>query len=322
MKIGVLDYKGLISKGFSDSGQTEELLIMDKIKEMGYDAKLYSVDECQMFFDGKKYSIFERNKPIELCDVLIPRLQLSSRIDLEVSIIKQFQLMKVPVINGYLPVTVAKNKLRTQQVLSTKGIAVPKTVIVRKFEYLDKAIESVGGYPVILKAPFGSYGCGVVIVESRRSLLSALDMFMKTMQSTVLMIQEYVAESEGSDYRVFVVGGKVVASMKRQAKEGDFRSNLHLGGEAFKVDLTPKEIALAIKATKALGLQVSGVDILRTKNGPVIMEVNCNPGFKGLQEITGIDVAGHIVEFAVKFARHRKRHHSLKKVAVSKSINS
>lgn len=306
MKIGVLNFRGLVTGTFSESFQTEELIIFEKIKEMGYEAKMYAVDQCQMFFDGKKYHIYERNKPVELCDVLVPRLQLSSRIDLEVSIIKQFQLLKVPVVNGYLPTTIAKNKLRTQQVLTTKGIPVPKTVVVRKFEYLDNAIESVGGYPVVLKAPFGSYGCGVVIVESRRSLLSALDMFMRTMSSTVLMIQEYVSEAEGSDYRIFVVDGKIVASMKRQAKEGDFRSNLHLGGQASVVDLTKKEISVAIKATKAIGLQVAGVDILRSKNGPIVMEVNCNPGFTGLQDVTGIDVAKHIVEFAVKYAKAKK----------------
>lgn len=304
-QIGILDYSDIsrMYGGGSVTTMREVRAIRQEIKELGHTPVVYKVPRCQMYFHGKNYDILYNNKKIKGCDVLIPRAAVTSRLELEVAIIKQFQMMNIPVINNHNSITIAKNKLRTLQVLCNKKIPIPNTIIVRKFEYIDEAIKLVGGYPVILKTPFGSYGSGVVIVESRRSLYSALDIIWMSMKTNIILIQEYVAEAEGTDYRVFVIGDKIVASMKRTAKTGDFRSNLHLGGEASTVVLTPEEKSIAIKSTKALGLQMSGVDILRTNNGPVIMEVNANPGFSGLSAITGINVAKHIVEFAIKVAQ-------------------
>jgi ribosomal protein S6--L-glutamate ligase len=307
IKIGILDYSGiLMGFGLKREPFSEIQILKDKIEDMGHKMVSYGVEQCQLFFHGRKFEVLQQNKPIELCDVLIPRLDLVARTDLEVSLIKQFQLMNIPVVNRYMPTLNAKNKLRTMQILSKKGIPVPKTIVVRKFEYLDAAIEAVGGYPVILKSPFGSFGVGVIILESRRSLYSALDFIVNNVKSNMLMIQEYVAEADGSDFRAFVVGDRVVAAMRRTAKKGDFRSNLHLGGEASKVVLTKQEQSLAVKAMKALGLQVAGVDLLRSKKGPMVMEVNSNPGFVGLTNVTGIDVAKEIVKYAVQFAREQK----------------
>lgn len=295
--IGILDYS---DESAAKSRYKSEIMLLKKaIKALGHIPKLFSSYECQLFFADKEAKILQKNKVIQHCDVLIPRFYPVRNLDLEVSLLKQFQLAGVPVINGYLATLNAKNKLRTIQILTRHGIPGPKTVVVRKFEYLDSAIKTVGGYPVVLKSPSGSLGIGVVIVESRRSLYSALDMLLKSMSASVLIIQEYVAESNGTDYRAFVVGDKVVASMKRTSQNGDFRSNLHLGGMAEKITLTDKEKRMAIRAAKVIGLQMAGVDILRSKNGPVIMEVNANPGLTGIMKIADTNVPEAIVRYAL-----------------------
>lgn len=312
LKIGVLDFEkigktstqsGLNGK---DKGGNPTKIFQDAIKACGHIPVVYKAEKCEMFFNKRKASILYNNKIIKGCDILIPRLDFSSNIDLEISIIKQFQLMGIPVLNGYLPIARSKNKLRTLQILTSAKIPVPKTIIVRKLEYIDESVRRLGGYPVVVKAPFGSYGREVAILESRRSLTSVLDVLWKQNRTSIILIQEYVAEAEGSDFRVFVVGDKVIASMKRTAMKGDFRSNLQLGGTGSVTQVTELEQKLAIRATKAVGLDICGVDILRTKNGPVIMEMNANPGVKGITEVTGIDVAKEIVKFAQNHVLNKK----------------
>lgn len=317
LQIGILDYSDLsrMSGGLSPTTIKEMQALREEIKKAGHVPVVYKVPKCQMYFHGRKAEILYNNKKIKGCDVLIPRVAVTNRVDLEVSLVKQFQMMNIPVINDYLSISRAKNKLRTLQILCNKNLPVPRTIVVRKFEFIDEAIKQVGGYPVILKAPFGSYGAGVVIVESRRSLYSALDVIWLSMKTNIILIQEYVAEAYGSDYRIFVVGDKVVAAMKRTAKTGDFRSNLHLGGEANKVTLTKEEKRIAIKSTQAMGLQMAGVDILRSNHGPVIMEVNGNPGFFGLANITGINVAKHVIDFAIEYAQKARMKNEAKKLA-------
>lgn len=311
MKIGILDFSKVLEGYGYKAGQKKEVgMLMDAIERSGHEGLVINPNEYQMYFHGKKFEVFERNEPFEGCDVIIPRVGLIYGLDLEVSILKQFELIGVPVVNKYMSILNAKNKLRSMQILSQKGIPVVKTVMVRKFDYLDAAIEVIGGYPVILKAPFGTFGSGVVIVESRRSLHSALGMLLDSVKSNVLMIQEYVLEAKGIDYRAFVVGNEVVTSMKRTARKGEFRSNLKLGGKASAAELTEKEKKLAVKAVQALNLEVGGVDILRTEKGSLVMEVNANPGFRGLTKVTGVDVAQKMIDFAVSYA---KKHTKSKK---------
>lgn len=305
MKVGILDFSGLVRAYKTTSKEIR--LLKKEITVQGHKPIVYKVEKTLIVFDGRTAEIQMKNKKIVECDILIPRFSLSNNIDLEVSIVKQFELMGIPVLNGYMSLLRAKNKLRTLQILTRKGLPVPTTIVVRKIKFIDDAIKKVGGYPVILKSPFGSYGAGVVIVESRRSLYSALDIILDSLRSNIILIQEYVAESAASDYRAFVLGGKVIASMMRQAKQGDFRSNVHLGGEAFKVKLTKEEKSMSVKATKALGLKMGGVDLLRTKNGPVVMEVNGNPGFTALMEVSGVDVPKEIVKYALSLAKKKKK---------------
>lgn len=302
LRIGVLDFEDIGKIHYKPQKYRSKSVITHSIKALGYTPVVYKVPRCQFFFGNRSAEILYDNKKIKGCDVLIPRVDLSINVDLEVSIIKQFQLMGIPVINKYLPVSRAKNKLRTLQFLTRHKIPVPRTVVVRKIEYMDEAIKLVGGYPVILKTPFGSFGKGVAILESRRSLFSALDILWKSSDTSLILIQEFIGEANYSDYRAFVVGDRVVAAMQRTAKAGDFRSNLHLGGEAKPVSLTEQEERIAVKATKALGLEICGVDILRSKNGPVIIELNANPGIMGIMQSTGIDVASEMIKHAAEVA--------------------
>lgn len=323
LQIGILDFSYISqlrsARTASISTPREIKLLKKAVEDLGHVAKIYKVEKCQLFFDNRKPLILYKNKPIKGCDVLIPRVSVSGDIDLEISIVKQFKMLGIPVVNDYLPTARAKNKLRTLQILTHRGIPVPRTLIVRKLEFLDEGIETVGGYPVIIKSPFGSYGVGVAIVESRRSLYSSLDMVWKTTASSIILIQEYVAEAEGVDFRAYVIGDRVVASMQRKATKGDFRSNLHYGGEAVKVKLTAEEQHLAVRATQALGLDVGGVDLLRTKNGPVVMEVNANPGFEGLMKVTGVDIPQDMVKYAVSLY---KKHQELLKRKKSEAKNN
>ncbi len=304
MLIGLVDFSGiLLNFGISKKPGGERDILFEKIKELGHEPKIYRAEECQIFFDGKTTQMLEVLQKVQLPDVLIPRVDLANRLDLELPLLKQFDLLNVPMVNCYSSILAAKNKLRTMQLLSNAGIDVPNTAVVRKFEYIDQAVEAMGGYPIILKAPFGSYGCGVLIIESSRSLYSSLDFIYENTALNLFLIQEYIAESKGADFRAFVIGDKVVASMQRQAREGEFRSNLQLGGESISVELTEEEKDIAVRSTKALDLQIAGVDIIRSKRGPLVMEVNSNAGFKGLTETTQVDIAEEIVKFAVQFAK-------------------
>jgi ribosomal protein S6--L-glutamate ligase len=317
LRIGILDFanvgpdfEGAIPRAvsvFSGKMYNPNRRIQDAIKKAGHKTVIYKVEKCQLFFDFRKAEILYENKKVKGCDVLIPRIDFCSGIDLEISIIKQFQLMGIPVINKYMPISRAKNKLRTLQILTKSKIPVPKTIVIRRFEYLDEAVKKVGGYPVIIKSPFGTEGREVVIIESRRSLYSSLDILWRQSSSGIILIQEYVGEAAGSDYRAFVVGDKVVAAMKRTAPSGDFRSNLSLGGAGTKIKITEQEESLAVRATKVLGLDYCGVDILRTVNGPVIMEMNANPGLEGITTVTGIDVAGEVIKYAVGVALKKSK---------------
>lgn len=312
LRIGILDFanvnkfaavKARSAAGLSSVKPVNSVRrLHEAAKALGHSPVIYKAENCQLFFDTRSSEIRYNNKKIKGCDVLITRLDFCDGIDLEISAIKQFQLMGMPVVNKYLPIARAKNKLRTLQMLTKARIPVPNTIVVRRFEYLDEAIKKIGGYPVIVKSPFGTEGREVAIIESRRSMYSALDILWGQSGSGIILIQEYVAEADGSDFRAFVVGDKVVAAMKRTAPSGDFRSNLSLGGFAVNAKLTPQEESLAIRATKVLGLDVCGVDILRTKNGPAVMEMNSNPGFEGITNITSVDVAAEIVRYAATIA--------------------
>jgi len=304
MKIGLLQFKE--SKNLRSKKLPKDIkMLKEAVISLGHIPKVIRVDRCQLYYERQKPVILYGGKPFPKVDVIIPRFNALTDVTLKATIVHQLDLLGYPIIQKYTSLVRAKNKLRTLQLLTSKKIPVPKTMVVSRFEYLDTAIEKVGGEPVILKTPFGSLGKGVAIVETKRALHSAFDMLLSSPDFNSLMIQEYVKESEGKDIRVFIVDGKIVAKMERDAEGRDFRSNMALGGSGKVVKLSKQERDIARNAAKALKLKVAGVDLLRSNHGPVVMEVNCNPGLEGITETTGIDVAKKIVEYAVKFAESK-----------------
>lgn len=303
MNIGILSYTSKKQKLNSRRRTLAERYLIEAIKNRGHNPVFLRSDKCELSYANGKMLAMYAGARFPKLDVIIPRPSISINVDLKLTLNKHLLLMGIPIVNGYMPVLRAKNKIRTLQILSHEGIKVPKTVVLERLEYIDQAVKRVGGYPVVLKTPAGSFGRGVVIVESKRSMLSALDMILTQDHWSTLLIQEYVAEADGKDVRVFVVNDKVVASMERTAAEGDFRSNLHAGGRGLVAKLSIRERKIALDAARVLKLDVAGVDLLRTKRGPVVMEVNANPGLEGITEVTGIDVAGAIVDFAIQKAQ-------------------
>lgn len=299
MNIGILSYSGLFAYRSLRSRKLppNEKLLLEAAKRKGHTAKVFRADLCELFYSKGRFQVLYAGKKFPQVDILIPRANVLRNVDLELSLNKHLLLMGIKLVNGYMPVLRAKNKIRMLQSLAHAGVPIPTTVVLKRLEFLDAAIKRVGGFPVIIKTPTGSLGKGVAIVESRRSLLSSLDILWMSDENRNLLIQEYVAEAEGRDIRAFVVGDRVIASMERQSAEGDFRSNIGAGGEGRVVTLTPEEVELSLKSARALKLDIAGVDILRTKKGPVVMEINANPGLEGITKTTGIDVAGEIIDF-------------------------
>ncbi|OIP80661.1 30S ribosomal protein S6--L-glutamate ligase [Candidatus Peregrinibacteria bacterium CG22_combo_CG10-13_8_21_14_all_44_10] len=279
-----------------------ELRLVKAARSLGYTANVLNAADCELYYDGTGSKIFYRGKPLPPLDVLIPRVGVTINVDLQASIVKHFELMGVPVLNTYDSIVKAKNKLKTLQIMSHYHMPIPKTVAIKNKDALKGAIRKVGGVPVIMKSPFGSLGSGVMIAESYRAALSILDMLWNSALNRathMILVQEYVKESKGKDTRVLVVGGKVIACMERTAKKGEFRSNASIGGKGKAVTVSKEYEDMAIKSAELLGLEMAGVDIILTSQGPAILEVNCNPGFSYLEPVTGIDVAKAIVERAV-----------------------
>ncbi len=314
LRVGILDFYniqmaqrkvGVISRGKGNvlkKSRRGFMLLSEAIRKLGHTPVVYHPEHCELSFQTGKASILYKGKKMRGCDVLIPRINVTQNIQSEISVIRQFEMMGTPLVNHYVAINNALNKLLTLEALTANHIPVPKTVVVRRGIYVDGAVEKIGGYPVVVKSLFGTHGKGVALMESKRSLTSLLDILRKYSPTTVILLQEYIAEAHGEDYRAFVVGNQVVASMKRTSASGDFRSNLNLGGSAQPAELTDEEKSLAVRATRALDLDSSGVDILRTKHGPVVMEMNPCAGLAGITRTTGHDVAMDLVRYAVQKA--------------------
>jgi ribosomal protein S6--L-glutamate ligase len=216
-------------------------------------------------------------------------------------------MMGVPIVNNSQPIARSRDKLRALQLLARAGVDIPRTVMARHPSQIHKALEMVGGPPAILKLVRGTQGIGVILAETEQIAEQVVETLW-SLGMTVL-VQEFVEESEGRDVRVIVVGTRVVAAMRRQARLGEFRSNVHRGGTGTAVDLPPDHVRAALRATRAMHLHVAGVDLLESRGGPMVLEVNSSPGFEGIEQATGIDVAGAVIEFAVAHARRRPRQH-------------
>lgn len=236
-------------------------------------------------------------------DAVIPRVGASQSL-YGLSVVRQLEMMQVYCVNSSQAIARARDKLRSLQILSRKGVGMPVTAFAHDTEEIDGLIDMVGGTPLVIKLLEGTQGLGVVLAETRQAAKSVIQAFRGL--GTNILVQEFIAEAKGADIRAFVVGERVVAAMKRQGAPGEFRSNLHRGGEASPIKLTPEERSTAVRSAKALGLRVAGVDMLRSNHGPVVMEVNSSPGLEGIEGATGKDVAGMIVEFVEKDSAARK----------------
>lgn len=296
MKVGILSFRSLNKKAAE-----EEIELKKQARDRGHEARIFRAAKFQLVYDRESPWFFYNGKPLKKYDVIITRPSVVRDVDLSIALIEQMEMAGIPLFNNYQSILKAKNKIKTTQILDHYGIPLPKTVVLHRLEDIAQAAKLVGGFPVIVKNPFGSFGNGVTIMESMR----ALNSFM-VWDKPLYLLQEYVKYSKGKDMRVFVVNGKVVGAMMRSAKKGEFRSNIELGGVGAPIDPTPEEISIAIRAVQALDLHYGGVDIMRSKTGPVVLEVNSNPGFKALETATGISVAGAIADYAIEFAeRHQ-----------------
>jgi ribosomal protein S6--L-glutamate ligase len=257
---------------------------------------------CYMNITSHNPSVIYNGKPLENFDAIIPRIA-ASKTFYGTAVVRQFEVTGVFSTNESQAISRSRDKLRCLQILAREGIGLPVTGFAHATQDIDGLIETVGGAPVVIKLLEGTQGIGVVLAETNQAAKSVIEAF-RQLEANIL-VQEYIKESRGADIRCFVVGGKVIASMKRQGAEGDFRSNLHRGGKAEKIKLTPEERSTAIRAVKAMGLSVAGVDLLRSNHGPVVIEVNSSPGLEGIELATGVDVAKSIIDYLDKIALNR-----------------
>lgn len=280
--------------------------LRDVARARGHEVKIIKYKECYASIEQNNPTVSYRGEDLAGFDAIIPRIA-SSMTKYGTAIVRQLEMQGVYTASSSLAINRSRDKLRSMQLLAKSGVGVPKTVFSRNSTDIDDLIEKLGGTPVIIKLARGTHGNGVVLAESKKAAKSVLQAFYLTNEDgTNVLLQEFVKESAGTDIRVFVVGGRVVASMKRQSLDDDFRSNLHKGGEGTIVKLTEEERKMAIKAAKAMGLNIAGVDMMRSDRGPLILEVNASPGF-GIESVTGRDVATPIIEYIEQNAKRRPK---------------
>jgi len=278
--------------------------LVEAAKKLGHRPLVLDTLRCNMVLGRERPRVLYRGEEIlpEAVHVVIPRIGASIT-GYGLAVVNQFDMMGVPVLAAAIPIARSRDKLRALQLLSRFGIDIPRTVMCRYRDEVPLAVEQVGGLPCIVKLIQGTQGVGVMIATSETELRGMLDTLWTLGQE--ILLQELVAESRGRDVRAFVVGDRVVAAMRRTARSGEFRSNIHRGGVAEAVTLDREFAEAAVKAARVMGLEVAGVDMLEARSGPKIMEVNSSPGFEGLESATGEDVAGAYVEHAVEFGHAR-----------------
>lgn len=287
--------------------------LTQEAKNLGHTVRVVNHTQCSVKLGkGKPQIVFEGENIIDIPDVIIPRIGASvSRHG--AAIVKEFEMNGVFSTARSLGILRAQNKVRTLQIMNRKNIPIPQTVFSINPKNIDEQIELLGGPPVIIKLQEGTQGMGVILAESKKSAKSIMDTFYN--MKTSFLLQEFIEESNGEDIRTIVVGNKVVASMKRKGEVGEFRSNIHRGGTGEIADLTNVEKKMALRATKFLSLPVAGVDIIRSKKGPLLLEVNASPGLQGIEAYTQINVAYHIIKYLENNVRQKfqKRTHRNKR---------
>lgn len=294
MKIGILSRNPKLysTKRLVEAGQ-----------QCGHEMRILDTLKCYMDVSTMRPAIHYKGDRLEGFDAIIPRIGASIT-EYGLAVLRQFEMQGVFPLNESVAIGRSRDKLRASQLLSRKGIGLPVTSFAHDIDDTQHLIDLVGGAPLVVKLLEGTQGRGVVLAETQKAAESVIDAFRELKAD--FLVQEFIKEAGGADIRCFVVGEKVVAAMKRQAKEGEFRSNLHRGGSASLVKLTPEERSMAARAARIVGLNVAGVDILRSSHGAVVLEVNSSPGLEGIENATGKDVASMIITFIEKYAKpHR-----------------
>ena len=276
--------------------------LLKEAKSLRVSCEVFDPLDCQIVVARGASGIYIHDKPAPALDIIIPRIGTSIT-DYGLAVVKQFETLGVKVVNGSRGIADSRNKLRCLQLLAEKNYDIPTTVLMRGSRHARVALKQVQGTPVVVKLIQGTQGVGVMLAESVTSAESVLDTMWSLGHDVIL--QQYISESAGRDIRAFVIGDKVVAAMRRQAREGEFRSNIHRGGEGQPVELKDSYKRLAVQAAKAVGLTVAGVDMLESLSGPKILEVNSSPGFEGIEAATGLNVARLMIQHAIEL--HRKQ---------------
>lgn len=269
--------------------------LVEEARSHGHDVKVIKYKNCYLSLDEKHPNVYYHGEKLEGYDAIIPRIS-NNMTRYGCAIVRQFEMQGLWTLSSSIAITRARDKLRAAQILTKAGVDTPKTLVSRNSADIDDLLEQIG-LPVIIKLASGTHGNGVVLAETKKAAKSVLQAFyIYNEDGTNIILQEFIEESAGTDIRAFVVGSKVVASMKRQSVSDDFRSNLHKGGEGSTIKLTDEEKKVAVQAAKAMGLHVAGVDLMRSTRGPLVLEVNASPGF-GIEKVTGRNVAEKIIEY-------------------------
>ncbi len=277
--------------------------ICEAAKARGHDIDVVNTLRCYMNITSHRPDLHYNGERLEGYDAVIPRIGASVTY-YGLAVLRQFEMMGVWPLNESVAIGRSRDKLRALQLLARAGIGLPVTAFAHDPKQTAEVLKLVGGPPVIIKLIEGTQGIGVVLGETESSAKSVIEAFRGA--NVNILVQEFIREAGGADIRAFVIGGKVIAAMKRQGPADEFRSNLHRGGEAKPVKLTPEERSTAIRAAKTLGLNVCGVDMLRSNHGPVVMEVNSSPGLEGIERASGVDVAGMMIAFLERHAEPNK----------------
>lgn len=284
--------------------------LVEAAEQRGHQVEVIDHLQCNLVLEKGTPGIIYEGRRLEGFDAIIPRIGASVTF-YGTAVVRQFEMMKVRTAVDSQSIVRSRDKLRSMQILARAGVGMPKTAFTNYSDEVLEMIQQVGGAPVIIKLLEGTQGLGVVLAETEKAAQSVIEAFHNL--KARIIVQEFIAESKGADLRAFVVNGEVVGAMKRQGKEGEFRSNLHRGGTGKLVKLSRAEKAAALLAAKALGLGIAGVDMLQSKRGPLVLEVNSSPGLEGIEKATGLDIAGKIIEYTAELAAKKK---TKKKVGV------
>jgi ribosomal protein S6--L-glutamate ligase len=279
--------------------------LVEEAEKRGHKVKVIKYKNCYVLVDEKRPEVYYKGKKLEGFDAIIPRIS-NNMTRYGTAILRQFEMQGIWSAAGSLAIMRARDKLRATQILARADVDAPKTVLSKNTADIDDLLDVIG-LPVIIKLANGTHGNGVVLADSKKVAKSALQaLYLTNEDGTNILLQEFIKESAGVDIRAFVVGSQVVASMKRQSLDDDFRSNLHKGGEGTVIKLTEEEKKVAVKAAKAMGLAIAGVDLMRSTRGPLVLEVNASPGF-GIEKITNRNVAEKIIEYVERNAKRTRR---------------